>query len=217
MNNNQTCPDYMSPELSAPHQSVDVLKDIIKKYGQTHYVRAGQMIRDADFHSQVFWVDSGVLLLRTDAQYSIGNFGKNQLIGVNNIFQGGMPGHYLEVVEDTRYTTCPVEHFLSDLEDGRVVLAIAEHINWQAMVMAFYVSVMLREDAYGKVKFALELLSKASAEFRDHVSVVKFVCERTGVSKAHAHSILKQLRLGGYIEMTAGNLVQIFKHLPNAY
>jgi hypothetical protein len=63
----------------------------------------------------------------------------------------------------------------------------------------------------------LELLSKASAEFRDHISVVKFVCERTGVSKAHAHSILKQLRLGGYIEMTAGNLVQIFKHLPSAY
>jgi len=218
MNKNESCSEYMFLEWgSAPPQAVDILKDIVKKHGVIRYARAGHIIRDAEFLNHVFWIDTGVLQLRINAQHSIGNFGRDKIVGVNNIFKGSMTGHYLEVVEDARYIACPTEYFSQSLSDGRVTLAVAEHVNWQAMVMAFYVSVILKEDAYGKVKFALELLNKASADFRDHVSVVKFICERTGVSKAHAHSILKQLRIGGYIEMAAGSLVQIFKNLPDAY
>ncbi len=210
--------DYMSLEWGhAPDQAVDVIKEVIKNHGVRQYARQGQVIGGNPFLEHVFWVDSGVLLLRLSAQYSLGSFGRDKIVGVNNIFKGSMTGHYLEAVEDTHYTACAVEHFCNKLGDGKLALAVAEHVNWQAMIMAVYVSVILKENAYGKVKFALELLNRASLNFRDHISVVKFVCERTGVSKAHAHAILKQLRIGGYIEMTSGSLVRIFKTLPDAY
>jgi CRP-like cAMP-binding protein len=218
MNSNDLCADYLSSEWDkTPGQAGDVLKDIIRKHGVTRYAKSGSVIRGDEFLSNVFWIDSGVLLLRPNALNSIGTFDSETMVGISNIFQGSMTGHYLEVVEDARYISCPVEYFRQNLNDCRLALAVAEHVNRQAMMMAFFVSVILKEDAYGKVKFALELLSRASVDFRDHVSVVRFVCERTGVSKAHAHSILKQLRLGGYIEMASGNLVRIFKRLPEAY
>jgi len=218
MSTNQAYCDYASLEWgNAPNQAVDILKEIVKKNGTICYARPGNIISSEEFSNYVFWVDSGVLLLRMNAQHTIGIFAKDKMLGINNIFKGSMAGLYVEVQEDTRYIACPVDYFCQNLHDSRLAMAVAEHVNWQAMMMAFYVSVILKEDAYGKVKFALELLNRASADFRDQVSVVKFICERTGVSKAHAHSILKQLRLGGYIEMASGSLVRIFKSLPLAY
>lgn len=218
MNRNNSCCDDISLAWECvPSDAADVLKEVIKKYGVVRYASAGDTIGGDAFLNNVFLVDTGVLLLRLNAQHSIGSFGCDTMVGINNIFKGSMEGHYLEVLEDAQYTACPVEYFCQKLNDGRLALALAEYVNEQVTRMAYYVSVILKEDAYGKVKFALELLNRASEGVRDHVSVVKFVCERTGVSKAHVHSILKQLRLGGYIEMASGSLVRIFKNLPNAY
>ena len=64
-------------------------------------------------------------------------------------------------------------------------------------------------NAYGKVRFAIEWLSSAADAYRQSYTLVSFICSRTNLSRSRVLDILKELKQGGYIEVDNGYFVRL--------
>lgn len=72
-------------------------------------------------------------------------------------------------------------------------------------------------DAYHEVKYAIEWLIKLPEKIREKFSLISFITYISRVSRSHALSIIKALKIGGYIEMYDGHLIKILHRLPDRY
>ncbi|UZM16244.1 helix-turn-helix domain-containing protein [Pseudomonas kielensis] len=201
-----------------PRKSSNVLREIIKQHGTDCHLPANSKISGDEFSQHVFAVETGEWLIRIDSAGVIGHLSKGSIFGVSNVIYDSGQQIYLDAIERSSYKKCPIEVFKEVfLREHNVAIAIADHFAWLNRMTEFYLTLMRQGGAYAKVKFSIEWLSKAPSIYRENISLITFICDRTGVSKAHAHTILKQLKLGGYLEIESGFLLSVCKPLPNGY
>ncbi|MFJ7315474.1 helix-turn-helix domain-containing protein [Pseudomonas sp. NPDC098747] len=72
-------------------------------------------------------------------------------------------------------------------------------------------------DSYREVRYSLEWLASTPTKIRMAISAIYFVTNTSKVSRSHALSIIKALRIGGYVEMKEGYLIRLLKALPERY
>lgn len=92
-----------------------------------------------------------------------------------------------------------------------------------ADILAYIIQVFIRRDkylagvdAYTMIKFFLMRINELDPEERMCINVEKFIHQHTHLSRSGIMKILSALRVGGYITMERGCLVEI-NNLPKSY
>lgn len=200
-----------------PIKSTMILMKAIKRLGLSRQVSAGYEIRSEMYCDKVFFFETGSLVIRLQESCIVGHLSHGAVYGMNNIFGGEQPAVSLQVASNSLYYECCVSKFRGLLGSPEVSLAVAEHIAWHNRLVTSHLNIMLNSNSYKKIKFAIEWFSQSANVFQKKNPFVKFVADRTGLSKGHIHAVLKQLKEGGYVEMEGGYLLKVCKSLPANY
>lgn len=200
--------------LNQPMQHTKTLMATIKKHGSPIIAYAGDILTGVDFENKYIYINRGALIVYGRDKFVIDNLDSNSIFLGSNTSE--LTPTMVKVLADSFFYVCDKNHLI-DVGDKNIASALTKWSLWANSYFASRLKVMTSPNAYCKVRFHIEWLSSLSNEYRDNVTTVSFICDGTHISKAHVHSILKQLKLGGYIELNSGHLVKICKELPIKY
>lgn len=84
------------------------------------------------------------------------------------------------------------------------------------MVATMRNSALVGGDAYTGIKQLLEEIDSFPNAYKQQINVPYYIVRRTGVSRSRVMKILSDLKMGGYIIIKDGKLIQL-NNLPAAY
>lgn len=111
-------------------------------------------------------------------------------------------------------------------ERGTAMNAIIQHglwddvLNYQAYVfdlLLYRRELIIKNSAYSVICSLLEELVKLPLAEREKISVGSYILKHSDMARSGMMRILSDLKMGGYIEMKRGKLIQICKKLPEKY
>ena len=199
---------------------LDRLQQILAPSGVTFQVGRGINLADSVCSPD----DSRCLFMLTKGRVSFFHESNGLLVGsINAPFLIGL-AYTLSPEIDTRFfTDSDCEGFW--VPASTAIQVIEEHDAWRdvAYVMTFVIQrLAVRDtyfsgaDAYRTIRYLLRKLNNESEEFKNSVSAIKYLTQRSHLSRSLVSRILGQLRLGGYIVMSGKHLLYINK-LPQNY
>ncbi|WP_347254736.1 helix-turn-helix domain-containing protein [Leminorella grimontii] len=93
-------------------------------------------------------------------------------------------------------------------------------LNYQAYVfdiLLYRRELIIKNSAYSVICNLLEELAKLPLAEREKISVGSYILKYSDMARSGMMRILSDLKMGGYIEMKRGKLIQICKKLPEKY
>jgi CRP-like cAMP-binding protein len=125
-------------------------------------------------------------------------------------------GLYLELQDEAEIailTTAKAQQLIAETNSWEL---LAKHIAKVTTNLFNNNIIMTAPTTYEVVKFHLIMLMQEPESVREKTSAVKYILERTRLSRSTVMKMLAQLRQGGYIQLDDGNLVALY-HLPAKY
>ena len=123
---------------------------------------------------------------------------------------------FLETMGDSEVatlTTIRVNQLIAETDAWKLLVG---HITKQSANLFNYNMMMTAPTTYDIVRFQLLALMQEKTDIRESTSAVKYILERTRLSRSTVMKMLAQLRQGDYIELSEGVLKEIY-HLPARY
>ncbi|QWZ48818.1 helix-turn-helix domain-containing protein [Enterobacter bugandensis] len=93
---------------------------------------------------------------------------------------------------------------------------VARILAHRLMVATMRNSALVGGDAYTGIKQLLEEIDSFPNAYKQQINVPYYIVRRTGVSRSRVMKILSDLKMGGYIIIKDGKLIQL-NNLPAAY
>jgi len=125
-------------------------------------------------------------------------------------------GVYLELQDEADIailTTARAQQLIAETNSWEL---LAKHITKVTTNLFNNNIIMTAPTTYEVVKFHLIMLIQEPASVREKTSAVKYILERTRLSRSTVMKMLAQLKQGGYIQLEDGILVTL-NHLPARY
>lgn len=131
-------------------------------------------------------------------------FGLNALIDVNEDV-------YLKAGENVRYEIIPTMNFFAIVERDNLWKEIAYIMMFSSkrLYSSYLTSVGL--STYELIKINLQDLMNEDEFVRLNISACDYIQEKTNLSRSRVMAILRELKVGGYIELSKGILGKINK------
>ncbi len=127
------------------------------------------------------------------------------------------PSNHYEILSRSTYYEIPMKYIYLATDNKELLKGILDFMIWNTSNISSKWLNQCIGDSYTEVKSALEWMNALPDFIRASFTAIAFITDTTGVSRSHALSIMKSLKLGGYIEMEGGYLKKIIKTLPNGY
>lgn len=130
--------------------------------------------------------------------------GLNVLMDINE-------GVYLKAGDNVHYEIIPTRHFFSIVESDNLWKDISYILMFSAkrLVQSYETSVGL--STYELIKTNLTDLMSEDESVRLNISACDYIQEKTNLSRSRIMAILRELKIGGYIELSKGVLDKIHK------
>ncbi|ECB7890602.1 helix-turn-helix domain-containing protein [Salmonella enterica subsp. enterica serovar Typhimurium] len=154
-------------------------------------------------------------LYRNDDNLLIRHVKGTMILGLN-IFTGVSEGVYLKTSESAHYEIIPTSHFFSIVERDNLWKDIAIILMYSAkcVVQSYQKSAGL--GTYELIRSNLTELMGEEESIRLNISACDYIQGKTNLSRSRIMAILRELKVGGYIELSKGVLHKINK-LPLKY
>ncbi|KFC81322.1 winged helix-turn-helix transcriptional regulator [Buttiauxella agrestis] len=161
-------------------------------------------------------IRSGLIKVRRDADdFVMGTLRTPNIAGITNMIPD-TSGLYLELqgeAEIAILTTARAQELIAETKSWEL---LARHIMKITTNLFNNNIIMTAPTTYEVVKFHLIMLMQEPESVREKTSAVKYILERTRLSRSTVMKMLAQLRQGGYIQLDDGILVAL-NHLPAKY
>ncbi|MCS3601728.1 MULTISPECIES: helix-turn-helix domain-containing protein [Buttiauxella] len=125
-------------------------------------------------------------------------------------------GVYLELQDEADIAILTTAHAQQLIAETNSWELLAKHITKVTTNLFNNNIIMTAPTTYEVVKFHLIMLIQEPASVREKTSAVKYILERTRLSRSTVMKMLAQLKQGGHIQLEDGILVTL-NHLPARY
>lgn len=126
------------------------------------------------------------------------------------------PRHYIVAETECRGFTIPVSVFAAKVDEFGLWYDVAEILAQRVMVMSAREHELIGSNAYTKIRALLIELWLYPAEVRNQFNVQNFIQMRTAISHSQIMKILSGLKIGQYIDISRGKLIELRK-LPHFF
>ncbi|QBC44058.1 helix-turn-helix domain-containing protein [Iodobacter fluviatilis] len=195
-----------------PKAATEILQSTIRSNGRMRKYLEGSVVKAEDIKGKIISVESGNLILKLDDGFVVAHANNGFIIGSLELYSI----YSISVMESAIIYECESDVInLSD--ENEISNAAHKYLTWVMSCLSVRMYILASTDAYLKIKFTLEWLNYSPAIYKESITLIKFICDRTRLSKAHVHMVLKQLKEGGYIEVNNGYLIEIVKKIPDKF
>jgi hypothetical protein len=129
-------------------------------------------------------------------------------LGVNDV--------YLVTNESCNIATMSVAEMHVHVQEQNLWEVLAQHMTMLTNKLYAYSKQLSAPTAYEMICNQLMSLSYEPDTLRQNISVERYIREKTHLSRSSIMKILADLRVGGYVVIENGRLIEI-KHLPSKY
>ena len=201
-----------------PVEATQYLLDKVKKNGKAKTAKPGDKIIHVDY-GKLIAVERGAWETCLGESMIESHVPGGRIIGLDNYFATSpMPVTvWHKALVPSLYYECSQQQLASFRADADFLRAGAEYLTWVYQCAISARHMLTSNNAYGKVRFAIEWLSSAADAYRQSYTLVSFICSRTNLSRSRVLDILKELKQGGYIEVDNGYFVRLCRDLPDGY
>lgn len=192
--------------------------------------KTGQRIKLIKDNTRMcFFLTSGnCFVKRNNDSMIIASIEAPSIIGISNFFVTPTdimsPPHEqvvaLDIIIQSRneieYLLLPLDECLLHIETHNLWKQLAYNIMFKAMILNNYIQTNTSISTYELICNLLRALNDEDFETRATISAVKYIMERTSLSRSIIMKILSELNTGGYIVINRGLLIKII-NLPEKY
>jgi len=166
---------------------------------------------------KVIAIESGFVKVLTNG-VMINLLSKGAIIGLDNLSRDS----YCDLIScvamtKLHYYEMDADEFVRTLESKGLVGETVGAVSKQFHQICHYVMCQNLNDSYSSVKKSIEWLNQLPFCIRSKYTAISFIEETTAVSRSHALSIIKNLKIGNYIKVDQGYLKEIIIPLPERY
>lgn len=163
-----------------------------------------------------YLIRSGLIKVRRDAdEFVMATLPTPNIAGITDMVPD-TSGVYLELQSEgeiATLTTARAQQLIAETNSWEL---LAKHITKVTTNLFNNNIIMTAPTTYEVVKFHLIMLTREPDSVRETTSAVKYILERTRLSRSTVMKMLAQLKQGGYIQLEDGILVTL-NHLPARY
>ncbi|AWH89316.1 helix-turn-helix domain-containing protein [Limnobaculum parvum] len=204
----------MFPMPERPEETIAELISLVQGMGKRELIKPGAII-PSDGPCIIISYEGEVELRRKSDELLLFSSENNQLIGLP------MNYTYQQFCYLRANSICDIE-----LVDRDIFFQLVEkNHRWLDVleVLSFYHAVLLWRDSYAHTKSSylmvrhlLLQINLLPEEKRHSINITEFIQERTNLSRSYIMKVLSDLKLGGYITLKKGRLIEL-NHLPAKY
>ncbi|WP_228350933.1 MULTISPECIES: helix-turn-helix domain-containing protein [Limnobaculum] len=204
----------MLPMPERPEETIIGLMSLVQGMGKRELIKPGVII-PSDGPDIIIFHEGEVELRRKSDDLLLFSSENRQLIGLP------MSETYQRFCYLHTNSVCDIEL----VERNAFFQAVETKHRWLDVitVLSYYHAVFLWRDSYAHTKSSylvvrhlLLQLSLMSEDKRYHINITEFIQERTNLSRSYIMKVLSDLKLGGYITLKKGRLLEL-NYLPIKY
>ncbi|WP_445989888.1 helix-turn-helix domain-containing protein [Chromobacterium haemolyticum] len=201
-----------------PLEATQYLLEQIKKNGKSIQAKQGDQIIQNNYAGLIA-VERGAWETYLGESMIVSHVPSGSIIGLDSFFSTCPPSLPLwhKALVPSLYYECTKTELAKLNADTTFLRAGAEYLTWVYQCSISARHMLTSNNAYGKVRFAIEWLSSTAETYRQSHTLVSFICSRTNLSRSRVLDILKELKQGGYIEVDNGYFVRLCRDLPKGY
>ncbi len=205
--------DSTHSALNEPNPWGQILIDALHPYTTIKLYRKGIRLPIEENGQAVcrFVLSGSVRIYRTSDDLLILTAPANNIVGL-----GGHNATYGITAETCKIGTLSLAEFHQRVEELKLWEILAKHMVVVTNKLFYYSKILSAPTAYEIICNQLMELIREPAELRKKVSVERYIRDKTHLSRSSIMKILSNLRIGGYITIDNGRLLEIH-HLPQRY
>ena len=128
----------------------------------------------------------------------------------------GVHDAFIVTAETSKISTLTVEELQRHISENGLWEVAAQHMIVVTNKLYAYSKQLSAPTAYEVIRNQLRELSHEPAHLREHITIERYIRDKTHLSRSSIMKILAELKTGGYIVIKDGRLCEI-KHLPAKY
>jgi CRP-like cAMP-binding protein len=200
------------------HQSTIDLVELLRPLVTFEIIPAHKRLYFYDNgENMCYIIHSGLLQARRDTdEVVISRLGVPNIMGITNLLPKSDTGLFLETLSECEIAITTAEQAQKWIGELNAWELLANHISRLATNLFINNVMLTAPTAYEVMRFQLISLMREPEHVRAKISAVKYIQERTRLSRSTIMKILAQLRQGGYIELDDG-VLKALNHLPAKY
>jgi len=200
-------------QIQATFDLIDVLSpyvtfDKIPAFSRLYYA--------VDGVKMCYVIRSGIIKVRRDLDGLVmASLPTPNIAGISELLPNSS-GLFLELQSEGEIATLTTTRAQQLIAETNSWELLAKHITKVTTNLFNNNIIMTAPTTYEVVKFHLIMLMREPVSVRETTSAVKYILERTRLSRSTVMKMLAQLKQGGYIQLDDGILVAL-NHLPARY
>jgi hypothetical protein len=204
---------FISPPLNTPYPWAKILAEALLPYAPIQTFRKGTKLslRENDEPICRIIVSGSVKIHRSaDDLLILSVLNWPSIIGL------GVNDAYLLTSETCKIATLTQAEVHQHVQELDLWEVLAQHMTMLTSKLYSYSKQLSAPTAYEIICNQLMSLVSESNDLRANISVERYIRDKTHLSRSSIMKILADLKVGGYIEIENGRLIEI-KHLPPKY